>query len=55
MPKEVLIPDDIDKESVEALLATKVLQPQRGRKRKKLVKLASKKMLQLLLNEKNSI
>ena len=29
VPKEVLIPDDIDKESVEALLATKVLQPHR--------------------------
>ena len=34
VPKEVLIPDDIDKESVEALLATKVLQPQRGEKKK---------------------
>lgn len=41
IPKEVLIPDDIDKESVEALLATKILQPQRGEK-KKLVQLASK-------------
>lgn len=41
IPKEVLIPDDIDRESVEALLATKVLQPQRGEK-KKLVQLAGK-------------
>ncbi|MBP2099712.1 excinuclease ABC subunit UvrC [Enterococcus rivorum] len=41
IPKEVLIPDNIDKESVEALLSTKVLQPQRGEK-KKLVKLAGK-------------
>lgn len=50
VPKEVLIPDDIDKESVEALLATKVLQPQRGEK-KKLVKLASKNAA-IALNEK---
>lgn len=50
VPKEVLIPDDIDKESVEALLATKVLQPQRGEK-KKLVKLASKNA-EVALNEK---
>ncbi len=50
VPKEVLIPDDIDKESVEALLATKVLQPQRGEK-KKLVKLASKNAA-VTLNEK---
>ncbi|EOE25690.1 UvrABC system protein C [Enterococcus faecalis EnGen0081] len=50
VPKEVLIPDDIDKESVEALLATKVLQPQRGDK-KKLVKLASKNAA-VALNEK---
>ncbi|HAP3559503.1 TPA: excinuclease ABC subunit UvrC [Enterococcus faecalis] len=48
--KEVLIPDDIDKESVEALLATKILQPQRGEK-KKLVKLASKNAA-VALNEK---
>ncbi|HCI0786365.1 TPA: excinuclease ABC subunit UvrC [Enterococcus faecium] len=41
IPKEVLIPDTIDKPSVEALLATKVLQPKRGEK-KKLVELASK-------------
>ncbi|WP_417630498.1 excinuclease ABC subunit UvrC [Enterococcus faecalis] len=50
VPKEVLIPDDIDKESVEALLATKVLRPQRGEK-KKLVKLASKNAA-VALNEK---
>lgn len=50
VPKEVLIPDDIDKESVEALLVTKVLQPQRGEK-KKLVKLASKNAA-VALNEK---
>ncbi|EHL2458870.1 excinuclease ABC subunit UvrC [Enterococcus faecalis] len=50
VPKEVLIPDDIDKESVEALLATKVLQPQRVEK-KKLVKLASKNAA-VALNEK---
>lgn len=50
VPKEVLIPDDIDKESAEALLATKVLQPQRGEK-KKLVKLASKNAA-VALNEK---
>lgn len=50
VPKEVLIPDDIDKESGEALLATKVLQPQRGEK-KKLVKLASKNAA-VALNEK---
>lgn len=41
IPKEVLIPDKIDQESVEALLSTRILQPQRGEK-KKLVKLAGK-------------
>ena len=41
IPKEILIPDDIDQESVQALLATKILQPKRGEK-KKLVELASK-------------
>lgn len=41
IPKEVLIPDNIDKESVEAMLSTKILQPQRGEK-KKLVQLAGK-------------
>ncbi|MDN6639311.1 MAG: excinuclease ABC subunit UvrC, partial [Tetragenococcus sp.] len=41
IPKEVLIPDNIDKNSVEALLDTKVLQPQRGQK-KRLVELANK-------------
>lgn len=50
IPKEVLIPDNIDKLSVEALLETKVIQPQRGDK-KKLVKLAGKNA-QVALNEK---
>lgn len=50
VPKEVLIPDDIDKISVEAMLETKVLQPQRGEK-KKLVKLAGKNA-HVALNEK---
>lgn len=50
IPKEVLIPDNIDKVSVEAMLDTKVLQPQRGDK-KKLVKLAGKNA-QVALNEK---
>jgi excinuclease ABC subunit C len=50
IPKEVLIPDDVDQESVEALLHTKVLQPQRGEK-KKLVKLAGKNAT-VALNEK---
>ncbi|MFV0561042.1 MAG: excinuclease ABC subunit UvrC [Enterococcus sp.] len=50
IPKEVLIPDDIDKKSVEALLTTKVMQPQRGEK-KKLVDLASKNAV-IALNER---
>ena len=50
IPKEVLIPDNIDKPSVEAMLATKILQPQRGEK-KKLVKLTGKNA-QVALNEK---
>lgn len=50
IPKEVLIPDTIDKPSVEALLATKVLQPKRGEK-KKLVGLASKNA-SVALNER---
>lgn len=41
IPKEILVPDDIDQPSVEALLKTKVLQPRRGKK-KELVQLASK-------------
>jgi excinuclease ABC subunit C len=41
IPKEVLIPGDIDAESIEAMLSTKVLQPKRGEK-KKLVELANK-------------
>ncbi|EPN9407767.1 excinuclease ABC subunit UvrC [Enterococcus faecium] len=50
IPKEVLIPDTIDKPSVEALLDTKVLQPKRGEK-KKLVELA-KKNASVALNER---
>ncbi|MGO3609339.1 MAG: excinuclease ABC subunit UvrC, partial [Enterococcus sp.] len=50
IPKEVLIPDSIDKPSVEAMLETRVLQPQRGEK-KKLVRLAGKNA-QVALNEK---
>lgn len=50
IPKEILIPDDIDQESVQALLATKILQPKRGEK-KKLVELASKNA-RVALNEK---
>ena len=50
IPKEVLIPDTIDKPSVEALLATKVLQPKRGEK-KKLVELANK-TASVALNER---
>lgn len=41
VPKEIFIPGDIDKASVEALVKTKVYQPQKGEK-KKLVMLASK-------------
>lgn len=50
IPKEVLIPDTIDKPSVEALLDTKVLQPKRGEK-KKLVGLANKNA-SVALNER---
>ncbi|EGP5048241.1 excinuclease ABC subunit UvrC [Enterococcus faecium] len=50
VPKEVLIPDTIDKPSVEALLDTKVLQPKRGEK-KKLVELANKNA-SVALNER---
>ncbi|WP_071130645.1 excinuclease ABC subunit UvrC [Enterococcus timonensis] len=50
IPKEVLIPNDIDLLSVEALLKTKVLQPQRGEK-KQLVMLANKNA-QVALSEK---
>lgn len=49
-PNEVLIPSDIDLESVEAVVATKVLKPQRGDK-KKIVELASKNA-QIALDEK---
>ncbi|MFV0557936.1 MAG: excinuclease ABC subunit UvrC [Enterococcus sp.] len=41
IPKEVLIPTDVDFESVAALVDTKIIQPKRGEK-KKLVELASK-------------
>lgn len=50
IPKEVLIPNTIDKPSVEALLDTKVLQPKRGEK-KKLVELANKNA-SVALNER---
>ncbi|EGP5229913.1 excinuclease ABC subunit UvrC [Enterococcus faecium] len=50
IPKEVLLPDTIDKPSVEALLDTKVLQPKRGEK-KKLVELANKNA-SVALNER---
>ncbi len=50
IPKEVLIPDTIDKPSVEVLLDTKVLQPKRGEK-KKLVELANKNA-SVALNER---
>ncbi len=50
IPKEVLIPDTIDKPSIEALLDTKVLQPKRGEK-KKLVELANKNA-SVALNER---
>ncbi len=41
VPKEILIPKEIDPLAVEAVVGTKVLQPQRGEK-KKLVELANK-------------
>ena len=41
VPNEVLIPQDIDEESVKALVDTKILKPQRGEK-KQLVNLAIK-------------
>lgn len=41
MPKEILIPNDVDKASVEAMVSATVKQPQRGEK-KKLVQLANK-------------
>ncbi|MGM8138392.1 excinuclease ABC subunit UvrC [Enterococcus italicus] len=41
IPKEVLIPADIDQESVKAIVPTRITQPQRGEK-KKLVDLAEK-------------
>ena len=41
IPKEILIPQDISKTDVEAIVETKILQPMRGEK-KKLVELANK-------------
>ena len=41
IPKEILIPQDIDEEAIKALVDTKVLKPQRGEK-KQLVNLAIK-------------
>ena len=41
LPREVLIPENIEKESVEAVVGTRVTQPQKGEK-KKLVELANK-------------
>ena len=41
IPSEVLIPQDIDQEAVEALVDTKVIKPQRGEK-KQLINLATK-------------
>lgn len=41
LPKEVFIPKNIDKESVEAVVATKIIQPSRGEK-KQLVNMATK-------------
>lgn len=53
IPKEVLIPNEVDLESVEALLETKILQPKRGEK-KKLVALAEKNA-RVALEEKFSL
>ncbi|MGY3751106.1 excinuclease ABC subunit UvrC [Vagococcus acidifermentans] len=50
VPKEILIPESIDKASIEALVNTKVTQPMRGEK-KKLVALAGKNA-QVYLTEK---
>jgi len=52
-PKEMLIPDTVDKDIVEELLSVKVLKPQRGQK-KDLVKLAIKNA-QIALKEKFSL
>ncbi|HIY57432.1 MAG TPA: excinuclease ABC subunit UvrC [Candidatus Tetragenococcus pullicola] len=50
IPKEVLIPKDIDVQSVQALLKTKITQPKRGDK-KRLVELATKNA-QVAINER---
>ncbi|MCQ6273471.1 excinuclease ABC subunit UvrC [Bacillus sp. V3B] len=52
-PKEILLPDTVSVELVEALLEVKVLKPQRGQK-KELVKLASKNAV-IALTEKFSL
>lgn len=53
VPKEVFIPNEIDLESVEAVVKTKVFKPQRGEKRK-LVELANKNA-KVSLTEKFSL
>lgn len=50
LPQEVLIPDAIDRECVQELLDTKVIEPKRG-ENKKLVDLANKNA-QIALNER---
>jgi excinuclease ABC subunit C len=52
-PKEILIPNSIDGETLEALLEVKVSRPQKGQK-KELVKLAEKNA-NIALNEKFSL
>ncbi|MDT2815658.1 excinuclease ABC subunit UvrC [Vagococcus carniphilus] len=54
IPKEILIPKDISKEDVAAIVDTKVLQPMRGEK-KKLVELASKNATIYLTEQFNLI
>jgi excinuclease ABC subunit C len=53
MPKEILIPNTIDAETVETLLEVKTVQPQKGQK-KELVKLAEKNA-NIALKEKFSL
>nr|WP_242541681.1 excinuclease ABC subunit UvrC [Vagococcus fluvialis] len=53
IPKEILIPKDISKEDVATIVPTKILQPQRGEK-KKLVELANKNAA-IYLNEQFSL
>lgn len=54
IPKEILIPDAIDKKSMEVMLSTKIIQPQRGEK-KKLVKLATKNAVVALKEKFNLV